>query len=136
MIHLESLQQFMIDFKWDGQEVTPNLNKLYHESDTLSFDNFFNQVGQGKTADAEMMMENSLFGLPEGAAMVTDGTTNTFQAAPAILDQQGYTTASFHGDVPSFGTETTPISLGAMTTSSRKLFFKWEELRCRLWAKG
>ena len=92
----------MIDFKWDGQEVTPNLNKLYHESDTLSFDNFFNQVGQGKTADAEMMMENSLFGLPEGAAMVTDGTTNTFQAAPAILDQQGYTTASFHGDVPSF----------------------------------
>ncbi|WP_424320800.1 LTA synthase family protein [Lacticaseibacillus chiayiensis] len=102
IIHLESLQQFMIDFKWDGQEVTPNLDKLYHESDTLSFDNFFNQVGQGKTADAEMMMENSLFGLPEGAAMVTDGTTNTFQAAPAILDQHGYTTASFHGDVPSF----------------------------------
>ncbi len=48
------------------------------------------------------MLENSLFGLPEGAAMVTQGTTNTFQAAPAILNQQGYTTASFHGDVPSF----------------------------------
>ncbi|WP_125568527.1 LTA synthase family protein [Companilactobacillus insicii] len=102
IIHLESLQQFMIDFKWDGEEVTPNLNKLYHEDDTLSFDNFFNQVGQGKTADAELMLENSLFGLPEGSAMVTDGTTNTFQAAPAILDQHGYSTASFHGDVPSF----------------------------------
>ncbi|UQS81646.1 LTA synthase family protein [Bombilactobacillus folatiphilus] len=102
VIHLESFQQFLIDFKWDGQEVTPNLNKIYHEQNTLSFDNFFNQVGQGKTADAEMMMENSLFGLPEGAAMVTDGTSNTFQAAPAILDQHGYTTASFHGDVPSF----------------------------------
>jgi lipoteichoic acid synthase len=92
----------LIDYKWDGQEVTPNLNKIYHENDTLSFDNFFNQVGQGKTADAELMLENSLFGLPEGAAMVTDGTSNTFQAAPAILDQKGYTTASFHGDVPSF----------------------------------
>ncbi|MFH5811046.1 LTA synthase family protein [Companilactobacillus sp. FL22-1] len=103
IIHLESLQQFMIDYKWDGQEVTPNLNKIYHEDDTLSFDNFFNQVGQGKTADAELMLENSLFGLPEGSAMVTDGTTNTFQAAPAILDQEaGYTSASFHGDVPSF----------------------------------
>lgn len=35
--------------------------------------------------------------------MTIDGTTNTFQAAPAILSQQqGYTTASFHGDVPSF----------------------------------
>ncbi|MCH4010395.1 MAG: LTA synthase family protein [Companilactobacillus sp.] len=102
VIHLESFQQYLIDYKWDGQEVTPNLNKIYHENDTLSFDNFFNQVGQGKTADAELMLENSLFGLPEGAAMVTDGTSNTFQAAPAILDQKGYTTASFHGDVPSF----------------------------------
>jgi lipoteichoic acid synthase len=102
IIHLESFQQFLIDYKWKGQEVTPNLNKLYHENDTLSFDNFFNQVGQGKTADAEMMLENSLFGLPEGSAMVSDGTTNTFQAAPAILGQNGYTTAAFHGDVPSF----------------------------------
>ena len=103
IIHLESLQQFMIDFKWDGEEVTPNINKIYHADDTISFDNFFNQVGQGKTADAELMLENSLFGLPEGSAMVTDGTTNTFQAAPAILDQEaGYTSASFHGDVPSF----------------------------------
>ena len=102
IIHLESFQQFLIDYKWDGQEVTPNLDKLYHDKNTLSFDNFFNQVGQGKTADAEMMLENSLFGLPEGAAMVTDGTTNTFQAAPEILDEHGYTTAAFHGDVPSF----------------------------------
>lgn len=102
IIHLESLQQFMINYKWDGQEVTPNINKIYNSSDTIAFDNFFNQVGQGKTADAELMLENSLFGLSEGSAMVTDGTTNTFQAAPAILDQKGYTTASFHGDVPSF----------------------------------
>lgn len=103
IIHLESLQQFMIDYKQDGQEVMPNLNKLYHANDTLAFDNFFHQVGQGKTADAEMMLENSLYGLPEGSAMVTDGTTNTFQSAPALLHQKlGYTTASFHGDVPSF----------------------------------
>ncbi|MGR3742057.1 LTA synthase family protein [Companilactobacillus sp. DQM5] len=102
IIHLESFQQFLIDFKWDNQEVTPNLNKIYHEQNTLSFDNFFNQVGQGKTADAELMLENSLFGLSEGSAMVTSGTSNTFQAAPAILNQKGYTSASFHGDVPSF----------------------------------
>ena len=103
IIHLESLQQFVINYKVDGQEVTPNLNRIYHESNTLSFDNFYNQVGQGKTADAELMLENSLFGLSEGAAMVTAGTANTWQAAPAILSQQqGYTTAAFHGDVPSF----------------------------------
>ena len=103
VIHLESFQQFLIDKKVNGQEVTPFLNSLYHGSDTYAFDNFFHQVGQGKTADAETMLENSLFGLPEGSAMVTDGTTNTFQSAPALLHQKlGYTTASFHGDVPSF----------------------------------
>lgn len=103
IIHLESLQQWVIDYKVDGQEVTPNLNKLYHSSDTLAFDNFFHEVGQGKTSDAEMMLENSLFGLPEGSAMTIDGTTNTFQAAPALLEQKlGYSTAAFHGDVPSF----------------------------------
>ena len=46
VIHLESFQQFLIDYKYKGKEVTPNLNKLYHENDTISFDNFFNQVGQ------------------------------------------------------------------------------------------
>ena len=102
IIHLESLQQFVINQKWKGKEITPNINKFYNDKNTLAYDNFFNQVGQGKTADAEMMLENSLFGLPEGSAMVTDGTTNTFQSMPAIMDQHGYTTAAFHGDVASF----------------------------------
>lgn len=102
MIHLESFQQFLIDYKVDGQEVTPNLIKFYHDQNTLSFDNFYNQVGQGKTSDAEMMQENSLFGLATGSAMVKYGTNNTFESLPAILGQRGYTTAAFHGDVASF----------------------------------
>lgn len=102
VFHLESFQQFLIDYKWKGQEVTPNINAFYHDQNTLSFDNFFHQVAQGKTSDAEMMMENSLYGLPTGSAMINYGTSNTFQAAPAILAQHGYTTAAMHGDVPSF----------------------------------
>lgn len=103
VLHLESFQQWLIDYKVNGKEVTPTLNELYHSSNTLAFDNFFHEVGQGKTSDAETMLENSLFGLPEGSAMTIDGTTNTFQSAPALLHQKlGYTTASFHGDVPSF----------------------------------
>ncbi|MGO2709474.1 MAG: LTA synthase family protein, partial [Leuconostoc mesenteroides] len=91
-----------IDYKVDGQEVTPNLNQFYHDQNTLSFDNFYNQVGQGKTSDAEMMQENSLYGLATGSAMVKYGTSNTFESLPAILGQRGYTTAAFHGDVASF----------------------------------
>ena len=102
IIHLESFQQFLIDYKVDGREVTPHLNAFFHNKNTIGFDNFFHQVAQGKTSDAEMMLENSLYGLPQGSAMVTYGAQNTYQAAPAILDQRGYTTAAFHGDVPSF----------------------------------
>lgn len=102
IIHLESFQQFLINYKVDGKEVTPHLNAFYKNKHTLSFDNFYHQVAQGKTSDAEMMLENSLYGLPQGSAVVTYGGQNTFQAAPAILDQRGYTTAAFHGDVPSF----------------------------------
>ncbi|GFZ27498.1 LTA synthase family protein [Lactobacillus corticis] len=103
IIHLESFQQFLIDYKYKGKYVTPNLNKIYHSKNSLSFDNFFNQVGQGKTSDAEMMLENSLFGLQSGSAMSTYGTTNTFESAPAILSQKlGYTTAVMHGGTASF----------------------------------
>lgn len=103
VIHLESFQQFLIGYKWKGKEVTPNLNKIYHAKDTISFDNFFNQVGQGKTSDAEMMLENSLFGLQSGSAMSSYGTSNTFESAPAILDQKaGYTSAVMHGGAGSF----------------------------------
>ncbi len=103
VIHLESFQQFLIGYKWKGKAVTPNLNKIYHAKDTLSFDNFFNQVGQGKTSDAEMMLENSLFGLQSGSAMSSYGTSNTFESAPAILHQKAnYTTAVMHGGEGSF----------------------------------
>ena len=103
VIHLESFQQFLIDYKWKGKEATPNLNKLYHSKNTLSFSNFYNQVGQGKTSDAEMMLENSLYGLQSGSAMSSYGTSNTFESAPAILNQAGgYTTAVMHGGAGSF----------------------------------
>jgi lipoteichoic acid synthase len=103
VIHLESFQQFLINYKLNGQEVTPFLNSLYNGKSTYSFSNFFNQVGQGKTSDAENMLENSVYGLPQGSLFSALGTDNTFQAAPAILNQRaGYSSAVFHGNKGSF----------------------------------
>lgn len=106
-VHLESLQQFIIDYKLkvDGKEyeVTPFLNSLYHSKSSLSFSNFFHQVKAGKTSDAETMLENSLFGLNQGSFMVQYGSSNTQQAAPHILAENGgYTSAVFHGNSGSF----------------------------------
>src|SRR5699024_4906885 len=50
-VSMESLQNFIIDYEIDGREVTPFLNRLVHDEHTFYFDNFFHQVGQGKTSD-------------------------------------------------------------------------------------
>lgn len=107
-IHLESFQQFLIDYKLKDEngvehEVTPFLNSIYHSNETYSFNNAFHQVGSGKTSDAETMLENSFFGLGQGPLFTQLGDKNTFQAAPAILNQEaGYTSAVFHGNGGAF----------------------------------
>nr|MCZ0977514.1 LTA synthase family protein [Lentilactobacillus sp. SPB1-3] len=103
VIHLESFQQFLIGQKINGREVTPFLNKLYKSKSTFAYRNFFHQVGQGKTSDAENMLETSTYGLPQGSLFAQLGSDNVFQAAPAILNQRaGYSSAVFHGNVASF----------------------------------
>ncbi|EFK79511.1 arylsulfatase [Ligilactobacillus salivarius ACS-116-V-Col5a] len=103
VIHLESFQQFLINYKLNDKEVTPFLNSLYNSKETYSFANFFNQVGQGKTSDAENMLETSTYGLSQGSLFSILGTDNTFEGAPAILGHsQGYTSAVFHGNSGSF----------------------------------
>ena len=99
--HLESMQQFLIDYKINGEEVTPFLNSMVRDGNTLYFDNFFHQTAQGKTSDAEFILENSLYGSSSGSAFTTKGQ-NTYQAAPAILGQYGYTSAVFHGNSGTF----------------------------------
>ena len=112
-IHLESFQQFLINYKLKAidpttkqekeYEVTPFLNSLFGSKETFAFDNFFHQVKAGKTSDAETLMENSFFGLTQGSFFVSNGGKNTFQSAPDILSQVGgYTSAVFHGNVGSF----------------------------------
>ncbi|CEG23744.1 Lipoteichoic acid synthase 1 [Planococcus massiliensis] len=100
-LHLESFQSFLMNYELNGEEVTPFLNSMIEEKNTLYFDNFFHQTAQGKTSDAEFMLENSLFGLPKGSAYITKGQ-NTYQAAPAILKDKGYESAVFHGNNATF----------------------------------
>ena len=102
VLHLESFQQFLIGMKVNGQEVTPFLNSLYHSKDTLAFDNFYHQVGLGRTSDAENMMETGTYGISDGSLFTSLGSENTFQAAPQILRQDGYTSAVFHGNTGTF----------------------------------
>lgn len=99
LISLESFQNWLINYKVEGQEVTPFLNQLVKGS--YYFDNFYHQTGQGKTSDAEFINDNSLYPLPSGAVF-TQNAQNTYNALPHILQENGYTTASLHGNNKSF----------------------------------
>lgn len=99
LISLESFQNFLINLEVEGQEVTPFLNELVKQS--FYFNNFYHQTGQGKTSDAEFLIDNSLYPLPRGAVFTTNAQ-NEFNALPEILKGNGYTTASLHGNNKSF----------------------------------
>ena len=105
---VESVQQFVIDYELEDEngdlhEVSPFMNSIYHDDSTISFNNFFHQTGQGKSSDAEILAENSLYGLPEGSAFQVLGSDNTFHSTPKILsEEKGYTSAAFHGNTGTF----------------------------------
>ncbi len=97
IIHLESFQQFLINLKVNDKEVTPFLNSIYKNQHTISFDNFYHQVGLGRTSDAENMLETGTYGISDGSLFTSLGSENTFQAAPQILRNQAIRPLFFMG---------------------------------------
>ncbi|NFM44763.1 LTA synthase family protein [Clostridium botulinum] len=94
VIQVEALQQFAINAKVEGQEVTPNLNKWINKS--MYFDNYFYQVAAGNTSDAEFLSNNSLYPAVSGAAYYMY-SGNQFKSLPSTLQDKGYYTAAMHG---------------------------------------
>lgn len=101
IISLESMQNFVIGEQMNGQTITPFLNELTKDPDTLYFGNFYHQTGLGKTSDAEFIVENSLYGIGGGAVFFTNAG-NTFHSLSERLGENGYSTNVFHSNNKSF----------------------------------
>ncbi|MBY0122393.1 LTA synthase family protein [Bacillus sp. S/N-304-OC-R1] len=99
LISMESTQNFVINEKVNGQEITPFLNQFI--KDSYYFENFYHQTAQGKTSDSEFIVENSLYPLSRGAVFFTH-SGNEYTATPDILRNNGYFTASLHANNKSF----------------------------------
>lgn len=99
IIQLESFQNFLIDLKIDGQEVTPNMNKLVRES--TYFKHFYQMVGQGNTSDAEFVVNTSFY-IPYNEAATQNYPDKDLPSLPKLLRDQGYDTATFHTNVVDF----------------------------------
>ncbi|RAP75458.1 LTA synthase family protein [Paenibacillus montanisoli] len=99
IVQMESFQNFLVGLKIDGQEITPNMNKLAREH--LYFPNFYQQVGQGNTSDAEFVVNTSFYTPPRGAATMTY-SDKALPSLPRLLGQNGYQSATFHTNVVEF----------------------------------
>lgn len=99
IIQMESFQEFLIGLELDGQEITPNMNKLARES--LYFPNFYQNVGQGNTSDAEFVVNTSFYIPPRGAA-TQHYADKALPSLPKLLKAEGYDTATFHTNVVEF----------------------------------
>lgn len=93
-IQLESYQDFLIDLKLDGQELTPNLNSLAKEN--YRFNNFYFQTGPGNTSDAEFSILNSLYPLIDQSVNF-DYPDNNYNSMISMLENNSYTTSIMHG---------------------------------------
>lgn len=99
VIQVEALEQFVINSKINGNEITPNLNKWINKS--LYFDNYFYQVAAGTTSDAEFMSMNSLYPAESGAAYYRY-VGDTLESSPKLFNNKGYYTAALHGYAEGF----------------------------------
>ncbi|MBR2603791.1 MAG: sulfatase-like hydrolase/transferase [Bacilli bacterium] len=95
VIHLESMMDFLIGLEINGQEVTPNLNKLTKES--MYFDNFYSQVSVGTSSDAEFTLNTSLLPAQSGTVAVSYYNRN-YVSLEKLLNEKKYYTFSMHGN--------------------------------------
>ena len=100
VVQLESLENILIGYSVNGQEVTPYLNRLVRNS--IYFDNIHEQTRDGNSSDAELMFNTSLYPLERGSAFIRFGDNDYPMALPRLLKENGYTSVAIHGDNKDF----------------------------------
>ncbi|MDT8716789.1 LTA synthase family protein [Clostridium sp. 19966] len=95
IIQVESLENFVLNNQYENQEITPNLNKLLKNS--LYFPNYYEQVYNGTSSDADLMTNASVYPVRSGSTFFRF-PNNSYNTLPKILNQAGYTSKAFHSD--------------------------------------
>ena len=99
VIHAESMQDIALNRTFNGEEVTPNLNRLIKEG--LFFTNFYSQVSVGTSSDTELTFNTSLMPTQNGTAFVSY-FDRTYIATPSLMKEKGYYTFSMHANNADF----------------------------------
>ena len=98
----ESLGSWPIGLEIDGTEATPFLNSLARDTSVLYFPRVLPQVKDGRSSDAQLMLNTGLLPLETGAAASLYGSQNTYPSLPKALARKGYISASLACDFRSY----------------------------------
>ncbi len=119
-VHMESMQDFLMDLTFNGEEVTPTINKLSKEG--MFFKNFYPQVSSGTSSDTEFTLLTGL--MPASSGIVfTSYYDRHYSTIPKLLTDKGYFTFSMHGNYASmWNREKVHPSLGYQKMYFRESF--------------
>ena len=94
-VHMESIQSFLMDLNFNGEDVVPTVNKLAEEG--MYFENFFPQISTGTSSDTEFTLLTSLMPAASGTVFVSY-YNRLYNTIPKYLTKDGYYTFSMHGN--------------------------------------
>ncbi len=95
VIHAESIQNAAIHQEFNGEKVTPNLNRIKDEG--IYFSNFYAQASSGTSSDSEFTFASSLFPVTNGSVAVSYWNRE-YETLQKMLKEKGYNTLSFHAN--------------------------------------
>lgn len=94
-IHMESIQNYLVDMEVNGVEMTPTINKLSKEG--MYFDHFYPQISVGTSSDTEFTLNTSLMPVNSGTVFMGYYKRN-YVSIPKLLKEKGYYTFSSHAN--------------------------------------
>lgn len=92
-VQVESLEQFVINEKVNGQEITPNLNRML--SNSLYFPNVYEQVNNGTSSDCDFMANTSVYPVRKGSTFLRY-PGNEYNSMAKLMQSIGYEAISTH----------------------------------------
>ena len=94
-IHMESIQNFLIDLKINDEEVTPFLNKIAKEG--IYFNKFYPQISIGTSSDTEFTLLTGLMPSSSGTVFV-NYYDRKYYGMPEYFNKMGYYSFSMHAN--------------------------------------
>lgn len=95
IIHAESIQNAAINQEFNGEQVTPNLNRIKDQG--IYFSNFYSQASSGTSSDSEFTLATSLLPVTNGSVAVSYWNRE-YESLQKMLRDKGYNTLSFHAN--------------------------------------